>query len=212
MLLLERRDAIALPALPFLEAQHDVALMIEREAFDAGLLVRRQIPGKIAKALEHALQLTAPSLLVVRRKEFLRVFFVVFGELALERRELRGCERGEHGRGVLGRFRREPAVAQAHVGEPPGDVLRRDAPGRALTGAAQQGRVRRKLARPVPLVKSHDARGQIVGLRSVEIQIARGHEAQHGVGVVVGEAGRAAGGEHRRADYEQQAERSILHQ
>src|SRR5712691_8690921 len=89
VLLLERRDAIALPALPFLEAQHDVALMIEGEAFDAGLLVRRQIPGKIAKALEHALQLTAPSLLVLRRKEFLREFCVVFGELALERRELR---------------------------------------------------------------------------------------------------------------------------
>src|SRR5258706_10465084 len=77
VLLLERRDAIALPALPVLEAQRDVALMIEREAFHAGPPVRRPIPGKIAKALQHALHLTAPSPPFVRRKEFLRGLFLV---------------------------------------------------------------------------------------------------------------------------------------
>src|SRR6267143_1017084 len=136
VLLPERRDQIALPALPVLETQRDVALVGKREALDAGLLLRAQLARKIAKALEHALQLTTPSLLVVGREEFLREFFVVLGELAFERRELRGGERRENRCRVLGRFRREPAVAQAHVGEPPGDVLRRDALGRALTGAA----------------------------------------------------------------------------
>ncbi len=160
--------------------------------------------GKVAKAFEHALQLPAAALPVIGGEELLRVFFVVFGELALERRELRGRERREHRCRVFRRFCRKPAVAQAHVGQAPREVPRGDARGRALARTAQQGGVCGKLVCPVPLVKSRDARRQVVGLRRVEVQIARRHEAQHGVGVVVGDAGRAAGREAERTDCKQE--------
>ena len=130
----------------------------------------------------------------------------------LEGRELRGRERREHRCGVFSRFCREPAVAQAHVGDAPSDVLRGDAFGGALARAAQQGGVYGKLVRPVPLVKSRDAGRKLVGLRGVEVQIASRHEAQQGVGVVVGDPGRAAGREPERAAGKQQAKRGLLHQ
>src|SRR3981189_1057473 len=116
---------IALPALPVLEAQGDVALVGEREAPDARLLVRSELAGKVAKAFEHALQLLAAALPVIGGEELLRVFFVVFGELALERRELRRRERREHRCRVFRRLRGERAVTDAHGGQAP-----REAPDR----------------------------------------------------------------------------------
>src|SRR5882724_9618787 len=134
----ERRDHLLLPSPPVLEAQGDVALVGERKALDARLLVRRQIAGEVAEAVEHAMRLRPPAPFLVRGEELLFELPVVLGELALERRDLIGGERSEHRRRVLGRLGREPAVARAHAGETPGDVLRGDAAGGALARAAHQ--------------------------------------------------------------------------
>src|SRR5258706_9021567 len=136
MLLLERRDEILLPAPSILEAQGDVLLVREREALDAGLLVRGQVPREVAKALEHALQLGAPALRVVGNEKFAGELLVVRGKLALDACDLIGRERRKHRRRLLRGFRSEPAVARSHIGEPPGHVLRSDALRRALARAA----------------------------------------------------------------------------
>src|SRR5438128_11282500 len=125
--LLEQRDELALQALPVLEAQRGVALVGRDEAPDAGLLLRGQLARKVAQALEHALALRAQALLFVGGEKFLGGLFFAFCELALEHRKLRGPQRREHRRRILGGFRREPAVARAQIAQSPRHVFRRDA-------------------------------------------------------------------------------------
>src|SRR5690349_1361830 len=166
----QRRHGLLLPAPPVLEAQENVALVGEREALDARLLARRQPAREIAKVTEHPLRLSPPALRVVRGEELPGVFLVVLGELALERGKLRARQRHEHRRRVLGRLRREPAIARPHVREAPRDVLRGDAPGRPGARAPQERGVHGKLARAVPLVESGDALPEILRLRVVELE------------------------------------------
>ena len=189
-----------------------MALVGGDEAPDAGLLLRGQLARKVAQALEHALALRAQALLFVGGEKLLRVLFVAFGELALARRELRGPQRREHRRRILGGFRREPAVARAQIAQSPRHVFRRDAVRGALARALQQGRVRRKLVHPVPLVKPRDAGPEVLGLRGVEVEVARRHEADHGVGVVVGDAGGAAGRERQNTGRCQHPKGRLPHQ
>jgi hypothetical protein len=174
-----------------------VILVGEHEQVDARLLVDGEVACEIAEALEHPLGLGAPPLGIVGLEKILLELPVVVGELAFESRDLLGIERGEDRSGVLRRLGGELAVARAHVVEPPGDVVRGDAAGGALARAAHQLRVGRHFGPAVPLVEARDALAHVLGLRRIELEVARGHEAQRGVGVVVRHSDRAARGEQR---------------